>query len=635
MSNFMNKATRLQKGRLLAISALTVVLIALWAVGSATADPPRSTLSVESTPTMINYQGIIKVNNQVFNGSGYFKFAIMDAASGDGTTNYWANDGTPSGEPAASVTLAVTNSLFNVMLGDTTLAGMSQPINGTVFDNDPTYLRVWFSQTGTPGTFEALEPNQRIASVAYALHAMYAENSPPGATGPTGPTGATGAAGATGATGPIGPQGPTGLTGVTGPQGPTGLTGMTGPTGPMGITGAIGPTGPTGSTGAIGPTGSTGPTGPTGPTGITGATGPTGPTGATGLTGPSGPTGPTGPTGATGPATLCGYNQTCSTGMELYVSGYDHAIHGETNAVGYYGLWGVNSTTSAATWSYGVRGDSYSTFGRGVYGWAGASSGETIGVRGYSASFDGYGVYGISNHYGVYGYTQDASDGYGVVGLTPGQSVIDWGSGWDNGIYGAGAIGVAAVTYTDGGIAIYATDESAGGGYAGRFWGDVDVHGTLYKSAGSFKIDHPLDPENKYLYHSFVESPDMMNVYNGNVVLDANGAAWIELPDYFDALNRDFRYQLTPIGAAMPNLYVAEEISDNCFRIAGGQPGGKVSWQVTGIRQDPYAEANRIPVEEDKPIEEQGTYLYPELYDQPETVGLNYQMSPAGQAETE
>lgn len=63
------------------------------------------------------------------------------------------------------------------------------------------------------------------------------------------------------------------------------------------------------------------------------------------------------------------------------------------------------------------------------------------------------------------------------------------------------------------------------GGFAGFFLGDVDVDGDLSKAGGSFKIDHPLDPANKYLYHSFVESPDMMNIYNGNVTTDAEGKA--------------------------------------------------------------------------------------------------------------
>ena len=166
-----------------------------------------------------------------------------------------------------------------------------------------------------------------------------------------------------------------------------------------------------------------------------------------------------------------------------------------------------------------------------------------------------------------------------------------------------------------GGYGIIATG-TAGAGY---FNGDVEVAGTLSKSGGSFKIDHPLDPANRYLSHSFVESPDMMNVYNGNAVLDAAGEAFVELPAYFETLNRDFRYQLTAIGAPGPNLYIAEEIRSNRFRIAGGAPGTKVSWQVTGIRRDAWADENRIVVEEDKPAEDRGYYLHPRLYGQPET----------------
>jgi hypothetical protein len=144
--------------------------------------------------------------------------------------------------------------------------------------------------------------------------------------------------------------------------------------------------------------------------------------------------------------------------------------------------------------------------------------------------------------------------------------------------------------------------------------GNVSITGSLSKGSGSFKIDHPLDPANKYLYHSFVESPDMMDIYNGVATLDAHGMLWVTLPDYFQALNREFRYQLTSIGRPQPTIYIAEEISGNRFKIAGGKPGGKVSWQVTGIRQDAFANAHRIPVEEDKPQQEQGHYLHPELF---------------------
>ena len=165
------------------------------------------------------------------------------------------------------------------------------------------------------------------------------------------------------------------------------------------------------------------------------------------------------------------------------------------------------------------------------------------------------------------------------------------------------------------GVYSYATGGSTTGcEYALYGIGDAYVSGILTKGGGAFKIDHPLDPENKYLYHSFVESPDMKNVYDGIVVLNSSGEATVTLPDWTETLNRDFRYQLTPIGAPGPNLYIAREISGNTFTIAGGQAGMKVSWQVTGIRQNAFANANRIPVEADKEGFEVGTYLHPEAY---------------------
>ena len=143
--------------------------------------------------------------------------------------------------------------------------------------------------------------------------------------------------------------------------------------------------------------------------------------------------------------------------------------------------------------------------------------------------------------------------------------------------------------------------------------GNVHVSGNLSKGGGSFKIDHPLDPGNKYLYHSFVESPDMMNIYNGNVVTDKRGLAKVELPGWFEALNRDFRYQLTVIGQ-FAQAIVVHKVEQNHFTIKTNNPGVEVSWQITGIRQDAYANAYRIPVEETKPPQEQGHYLHPELF---------------------
>ena len=143
-----------------------------------------------------------------------------------------------------------------------------------------------------------------------------------------------------------------------------------------------------------------------------------------------------------------------------------------------------------------------------------------------------------------------------------------------------------------------------------------DFFGQVTKPLGSFKIDHPLDPENKYLYHSFVESPDMMNIYNGNITTDAEGRATVDLPDYFEALNMEFRYQLTVIGS-FAHAIIEEEVKENQFVIATDEPNVKVSWQVTGIRHDPYANEHRIPNSIDKAPEDKGTYLYPEVYGKP------------------
>jgi len=173
---------------------------------------------------------------------------------------------------------------------------------------------------------------------------------------------------------------------------------------------------------------------------------------------------------------------------------------------------------------------------------------------------------------------------------------------------------------------------AAGYEYAGYFDGDVNVRGTLYKGGGSFKIDHPLDPENKYLCHSFVESPDMKNIYDGVVVTDGRGYATVTLPDWFEALNRDFRYQLTVLDDKDTDAFVlakvVHEIENSRFVIRTSASNVKVSWMVTGIRQDPYANLHRIKVEEDKPADERGLYLHPDAYGQPEEKGISYSKRP-------
>ncbi len=308
-------------------------------------------------------------------------------------------------------------------------------------------------------------------------------------------------------------------------------------------------------------------------------------------------------------------------------SGVTYGVFGESASNTGRGVYGHATSGSGST--YGVWGQSDSTSGYGVYGGTSASSGVTYGVYGTSSSTSGIGVRGIvagssGTTYGVYG-TSASTSGVGVRGLATASSGTTYGvygesvSSSGAGVTGSSDAGAGVNGYSDSGIGVFGSSDT---GYAGFFWGDVAVIGMLSKGGGSFKIDHPLDPANQYLYHSFVESPDMKNIYDGVATLDANGEATVTLPDWFEALNQDFRYQLTPIGGWAP-LYIAQEIRDNTFHIAGGEPDMKVSWMVTGIRQDAYANAHRIPVEEAKPADERGLYLYPVELGQPAELGLD------------
>jgi hypothetical protein len=123
-----------------------------------------------------------------------------------------------------------------------------------------------------------------------------------------------------------------------------------------------------------------------------------------------------------------------------------------------------------------------------------------------------------------------------------------------------------------------------------------------------------------------------MNVYNGNVTTDDGGYATVELPDWFEALNRDFRYQLTVLDEADLDVFVqvklVRKIAGNRFTLRSSVPRTEVSWQVTGIRKDAFAEAHRIPVEEDKPAGERGTYLHPVERGAPRERGRDYEPMP-------
>ena len=288
------------------------------------------------------------------------------------------------------------------------------------------------------------------------------------------------------------------------------------------------------------------------------------------------------------------------------------AMYGQsTGGVGVSG----NSNTSvgvygSSTSGYGIRGDSFSSAG--VFG---------LSTAGNPAV--GKGVYGVANCFSCRGVFGASTSGTGIYGESTSSFGVRGVSDSGVGVRGESSTSTGLHAQSSTGTGVYGESVA---GYAGYFLGDVEVTGSCCGAgAGSFRIDHPQDPANKYLYHSAVQSPDMLNVYRGHVTLGADGRAWVLMPTYFEAFNRDFDYQLTPIGAPAPDLHIAREIEGNRFEIAGGASGMKVSWQVTGTRHDPYADAHRIPVEQDKPAYDQGTYLHPTEWGQPRSQSVDHE----------
>jgi hypothetical protein len=309
-------------------------------------------------------------------------------------------------------------------------------------------------------------------------------------------------------------------------------------------------------------------------------------------------------------------------GIASGTTGATYGILGGTNST--TGGAGVNGYASAATGATtGVSGTTNSSTAgaNGVFGQATATTGVTFGVQGVSSSSSGVGVQGSSPSNAIAGFNQTCgASGCTIRAGIAGKLVTATGGTLLQGLSGAS---LNALTQ------VFSVDAVGNGFYAGN----LNVTGKLTKGSGSFKIDHPLDPANKYLSHSFVESPDMMNVYNGNVTTDRHGLATVTLPDYFEALNQNFRYQLTVIGK-FAQAIVARKIAANRFVIRTSKPNVEVSWQVTGIRQDAYAKAYRIPVEEEKPPQEQGRYLHPELFGAPPEQAVGSNIPTPTQAET-
>jgi hypothetical protein len=227
-----------------------------------------------------------------------------------------------------------------------------------------------------------------------------------------------------------------------------------------------------------------------------------------------------------------------------------------------------------------------------TYGTAAAVYGQTSGIR--SGTFTASG--GSDNTHAVHGEINFASAlNFNAIGVFGSATTPNAGYGY--GVYGQGNF-----------YGVYAN-------------GNMGASGTK-----SFMIDHPLDPANKFLKHFALESPEVLNMYRGNVLLDANGEAIIQLPSYFNAINIEFSYVLTPVGAPA-GVYIKEEITtDGKFSIAGGNAGQKVSWYVYADRNDAYLQQKPQERETEitKPEGYVGKYLMPELYNQPKEKGIFY-----------
>jgi hypothetical protein len=307
---------------------------------------------------------------------------------------------------------------------------------------------------------------------------------------------------------------------------------------------------------------------------------------------------------------------TATTGAGIGLLG--QSFSGSTGAQGVHGQL---SNVTPGTLSAGVFGSSISTTanGPGVSGSHVQASGTAPGVLGQtnSTAANAAGVYGtITSHAdysgGVRGENFDTlCCGFGVVGFHAGQGIGIGGYAPNGfGVFGWSPNNWAA--YFDGAVEVVR---------------DLHVNGTLFKGAGAFRIDNPLDPAHSYLQHSFVESPDMKNIYDGNVTTNGKGYATVTLPTWFQVLNRDFRYQLTSL-SGLQEVAVAKEMRNNRFVIQSQKPHSRVSWQVTGVRHDPYANAHRIQVLVPKTGSADGKYEHPELYGQPHSKSIEVAIGP-------
>jgi trimeric autotransporter adhesin len=495
---------------------------------------------VTGTSASANSPGVSGFNNYTAGAAGSFPIGVGGSVNGPTGTGVAGNAQMAGASGVSGFNSATTGNAPGVVGGTASNSGAGVEGNA--------------SQAGAFGVGGF---NSATSGFALGVHGGTASNNGAGVGGSASQAGAAGVNGNNSATTGFAP----GVTGTSASANSPGVSGFNNYT--------------AGATGSF-------------PTGVSGSV--NGPTGA----------GVSGNAQMAGAAGVNGYNN-ATTGYAVGVQGGTASnngagVQGNANNAGADGVQGTNTATSG--FAAGVEGDTSSNNGGGVIGIANQSntpdtplagvigvnsvgSGFAVGVLGATGSPLVSGVGGI----GVMGFSGSCSNGdnctigAGIGGefLTATTGILLQGL--------SGASGAAAHTATP----VFTVDGQ----------GNLTIAGTLTASVKNFKIDDPLDPEHKSLYHASIESSEMVNIYSGNVILDRKGEAVVTMPEWFEALNGDFRYQLTTIGRSAP-VYIAQEIQNRQFKIAGGRTGMKVSWQVTGVRHDAWAQAHPLQVEGDK-----------------------------------
>lgn len=304
------------------------------------------------------------------------------------------------------------------------------------------------------------------------------------------------------------------------------------------------------------------------------------------------------------------YGTSTNTDGVLGASSTSNGVRGYTFGGPYAGYFqNVSGTgTDAGLYSTGSYGGVFDASGAvGVWATSSAASSSTVFTHILTGYDEVTGVFGD-----VSASTNTSDDA--IIGL--GGSSTSASTYWNIGVYGEAQNSTIGFDYSIYGYQL----GNASFDYAGVFAGNLWCTGTITGATKNFKIDHPLDPANKFLVYTSTESPDELNLYTGNITTDAGGLATVQLPEYFDLINKDCRYQLTIIGG-FGQAIVKEKEHHNHFVIATDKPNMEVSWQISGLRNDKYAQAHPSIVEEEKPASMKGRYQNPELYGMPASMG--------------